>query len=194
MEGKMNISKTYSYSIFLSGLLLIVLLSSSITKDGFEKVLAKFSNDSIKTRLIKFEKKGIEHPVDTSNYNIPDLIEYSKSFLGTKHMMGGSSKKGIDCSGLVMVAHKKFGISLPHNSEEQARFGRIVAEEDSLHVGDLVFFYNSYKTKEFITHSGIYVGEGNFIHTSFSTGVVITNLKSSAYWRTRFLFGTRFKS
>lgn len=190
----MTISRTYSYFLFLSGLLLIVLLSSSISNDGFEKVLAKFNSDSIKAKLIKFEKKGIEHHVDTSHYNIPEVIEYSKTFLGTKHMMGGSTKKGIDCSGLVMVVHKKYGISLPHNSEDQARFGKIVPEEESLQEGDLVFFYNSYKTKEFITHSGIYLGNGNFIHTSFSTGVVITNLNSSAYWKTRFLFGTRLKS
>jgi len=194
MEGEMTFSRTYSNSLLLTGLLFVLLLSSSITNDGFEKVLAKFTNDSIKTRLINFEKKGIEQPVDTTDYNIPELIEYSKTFLGTKHRMGGSSKQGIDCSGLVMVVHQKFGISLPHNSEEQARFGRIIPEEDSLVVGDLVFFYNSYKTKEFITHAGIYVGNGNFIHTSFSSGVVITNLNSSTYWKTRFLFGTRFKS
>jgi murein DD-endopeptidase / murein LD-carboxypeptidase len=88
----------------------------------------------------------------------------------------------------VFAAHD---IHLPHNSEEQARYGTIIAGMDELRKGDLVFFIRSYKTNRFITHSGIYIGNNNFIHTSSSKGVTITSL-NDPWWEEKFIFGTMF--
>jgi len=79
---------------------------------------------------------------------------------------------------------------LPHNSEEQARYGKIITVKDELKKGDLVFFIRSYKTQRFITHSGIYLGNNEFIHTSSTNGVTITSLDDS-WWKEKFIFGTR---
>lgn len=98
--------------------------------------------------------------------------------------------KCIDCSGLLMVVFASYGISLPHNSQEQARYGMPVRDKNDLKRGDLVFFSRSYKTSQYITHSGIYIGDGRFIHTSSSKGVTVTPL-SDPYWEKRFAFGTR---
>jgi cell wall-associated NlpC family hydrolase len=104
--------------------------------------------------------------------------------------MGGTSRKCMDCSGLLMTVFATHNIQLPHNSEEQARYGTIISGMDELRKGDLVFFIRTYKTNSFITHSGIYLGDGNFIHTSSSKGVTITSLNNS-WWADKFIFGTR---
>jgi cell wall-associated NlpC family hydrolase len=96
----------------------------------------------------------------------------------------------MDCSGLLVTVFGTYNIYLPHNSEEQARFGDIITKKDKLTKGDLVFFIKSYKTNRFITHSGLYVGENRFIHTSSSKGVTITSLYDP-WWNNKFIFGTR---
>jgi cell wall-associated NlpC family hydrolase len=104
--------------------------------------------------------------------------------------MGGTTMKCMDCSGLLVAVFATHGIYLPHNSEEQARYGKIIAGMDELKKGDLVFFIRSYKTHLFITHSGIYIGYNKFIHTSTKNGVTITSL-SDPWWKEKFIFGTR---
>ncbi|HTF82006.1 MAG TPA: NlpC/P60 family protein, partial [Cytophagales bacterium] len=59
--------------------------------------------------------------------------------------------------------------------------------------GDLVFYINSFKSSYLITHSGICLGHGKFIHASASCGVITTDLHAP-YWKSRFIFGTRIKS
>jgi len=56
---------------------------------------------------------------------------------------------------------------------------------------NLIFFTNTYSTSKFITHIGICVGNGKFIHTSSSKGVSVSHLDSSKYWKDKFIFGTR---
>ena len=98
--------------------------------------------------------------------------------------------KCIDCSGLVLSVFAKHGINMPHSSEEQAKFGKIIPVKDKLIKGDLVFFVRSYRTSDLITHTGIYLGNNNFIHTSTKKGVTITSL-SDPWWKEKFIFGTR---
>lgn len=106
--------------------------------------------------------------------------------------MGGTTKNGIDCSGLVMVAHQKNKISLPHDGNEQARYGKIILSKGKLKRGDLVFFHSTYNTSKLVTHSGIYLGDNQFIHVSSRKGASIASLESS-YWSTHYLFGSRLK-
>jgi len=96
----------------------------------------------------------------------------------------------MDCSGLLVTVFGKHGIRLPHNSEEQARYGKILPGTGNLKKGDLVFFIRSYRTSYFITHSGIYIGDNKFIHTSSSNGVTITSM-DDPWWNEKFIFATR---
>ena len=104
--------------------------------------------------------------------------------------MGGTTRKCMDCSGLLVAVFARYDIRLPHNSEEQAKYGRLIAVKDELRKGDLVFFIRSYKTQRFITHSGIYLGNNEFIHASSTNGVTITSLDDN-WWKGKFIFGTR---
>lgn len=174
-------------SLFCTGFIFVT------SSDGFQQVLDNTTSPTVKVQLERFQKGGIEKAVDTTHYNADEVIAYAKTFIATPHMMGGTSKRGMDCSGLIMVAHKQVGVILPHSSHEQGRFGTIVPCADSLKRGDLLFYYSSYSSANFITHVGIYLGDGTFIHASNRSGVVITNTFDS-YWKDKYLFATRFKN
>jgi Cell wall-associated hydrolases (invasion-associated proteins) len=92
---------------------------------------------------------------------------------------------------MVKLAHAQFDVELPHSSNEQGRYGTILDPDEELRRGDLVFFHSTYSTPKLITHSGIYLGENKFIHTSSSRGVSISQLLDSGYWQEHYLFATR---
>jgi lipoprotein Spr len=180
--------------IFVFLLVIIALYSIGHHGDRFQQVIDQQSNHHVIQKLIDFKEDGIEESVNTQKYDVEKVINYANTFMHTPHKMGGTTKKGIDCSGLVMVTHARYGIILPHSSEEQARYGRLVADMKDLQPGDVVFFYGTYNTSHFITHSGIYLGDDDFIHTSASRGVIVSKINDPYYWKDKFLFGTRYKS
>lgn len=141
-------------------------------------------------RLEQFINTGIQQPVASGRATPGAIIESARAYLGVPHCMGGTTAKCMDCSGLIFRVFANNGITLPHGSEEQARFGKIIQDRSLLMPGDLVFFVRTYNTSRLITHSGIFIGEGRFIHTSSSQGVIITPL-DEPYWKERYLFGTR---
>lgn len=106
------------------------------------------------------------------------VIKEAQSLLGKKYVYGASGPSAFDCSGLVMYVFDKTGVNLPHNAAEQAGYGVKVDKSDLL-PGDLVFF--SYYGSKGINHSGIYIGDGNFIHASTNSGVITTALNSDYY-------------
>ncbi|TFH49214.1 MAG: NlpC/P60 family protein, partial [Bacteroidia bacterium] len=143
-----------------------------------------------KRKMDDFMNSGIEKVIDTHNATPDEIIKTARQYLGVPHCMGGTTKKCMDCSGLLVTVFASYGIHLPHNSEEQARYGRIITGMENLKKGDLVFFVRSYRTSNFITHSGIYIGDNKFIHTSTSDGVTITSL-NDPWWNEKYLFATR---
>jgi len=111
------------------------------------------------------------------------LNQQYKDWRHVQHRMGGTTKNGIDCSGLVYQTYRtKLGINIPRSTEYQSKTGRAIQQEQ-LRAGDLVFF----KTGIFTRHVGIYIDERNFLHVSTSKGVMISNMKdpywSDTYWK-----------
>jgi len=102
------------------------------------------------------------------------ILQTARSFTGTPWKLGGESKTGIDCSGLVLVSFGKAGIQMPRRSLDQSKIGRDVSERELL-PGDLLFFALNKSSNE-INHVGIVSRtEGDktfFIHTSRSRGVM----------------------
>ena len=143
-----------------------------------------------KKRLNEFLKTGTGKALATGSVTPDEIIKTSRQYLGVPHCMGGTTKKCIDCSGLLTVVFASHGIELPHNSEEQSRYGKVIENRNDLRKGDLVFFIRTYSTSRYITHSGICIGNNQFIHTSSSKGVTITSL-SDPWWNDKFSFGTR---
>jgi lipoprotein Spr len=168
-----------------------LLLNTFCSKKLFnEPSVPNIESHAEKKKLKNFMDAGTEKRINTHNTSADEIIKTSKKYLGVPHCMGGTTMKCMDCSGLLVTVFAKHGISLPHSSEEQARYGKIILGMDELIKGDLVFFIRSYETHNFITHSGIYVGNNKFIHTSSKNGVTITSL-DDPWWNEKFIFGTR---
>ncbi len=179
-------------NLIIVALAAIIFLSCTIIKetDPIDILLSRTTDPKLKEQIIVFKKGGYELKANYKNHNVEAIIKSAESFLGTPHQMGGLTNKGIDCSGLVMVAHQLNEVKLPHDGNEQARYGKIFLSVSDLERGDLVFFHSTYNTDKLITHSGIYLGNNQFIHTSSKIGVSVVDINSK-YWSVHFLFGTR---
>lgn len=113
-----------------------------------------------------------------------DVVETALEVLGSPYQWGGTAENGFDCSGLIQYAYARHGIRLPRMSRDQAATGSAVARVvDSLLPGDILAFAG--RSGGSVTHVGLYVGEGKFIHSS-STGVKLSRLDASdpegSYW------------
>lgn len=169
----------------------IQLLATQCSKQIYPE--SSFSNINTQTenrKLKEFIAGGTEKALNIRDASPDEIISTARKYIGVPHCMGGTTMKCMDCSGLLVTVFGKYGIKLPHSSQEQARYGKIIKKIDDLQKGDLVFFIRSYNTANFITHSGICTGDNKFIHTSSTVGVTITSL-SDSYWNEKFIFGTR---
>jgi len=174
-------------------LLVSIVFFSCITafsdSDPIDLLITRTTNKDLKEKIIVFKKGGYQRKIKAQKHDIENIIKSAETFIGTPHKMGGLTSKGIDCSGLVMVAHQQNHILLPHDSNQQARYGTIKLSVKELKRGDLVFFHSTYKTTKLGTHSGIYLGDNKFIHASAQKGVIINDI-TSKYYVDHFLFGT----
>lgn len=117
--------------------------------------------------------------------NAAGVIAYAKQFLGVPYVWGGTQPSGFDCSGFTQYVFKhKAGITLPRNSYVQTLYGKSVSKEN-LQPGDLVFFDTKGVNDGNVSHVGIYIGNGQMIHASFSQQkIVIDNFYNSYFQRT----------
>ena len=127
--------------------------------------------------------KNSSNYITSSQKTLADaLIATAKKYIGVKYIWGGSSPSGFDCSGFVQYVFKQHGIFLNRTVVTQYQHGYAVSRSN-LQPGDLVFFQNTYTTG--LSHIGIYIGNGEFIHASSSQGVTISQL-SNSYWNTHY--------
>ena len=129
----------------------------------------------------------------TNSSSSSDIVDLAMQYLGTRYVYGGSSPSGFDCSGFTMYVYGQAGYSLPHSatSQWQSGLGTKVWSISALQPGDLVFFNDpSRNAGKACSHAGIYVGNGQFIHSSSSRsgGVIISDL-TSGYYNTYFVGG-----
>lgn len=110
------------------------------------------------------------------------IVSTAQTFMGVPYVFGGTTPKGFDCSGLVQYVFKMNGVSIPRLADEQYKLGSAV-NRTQLTAGDLVFFATD---SSGVSHCGIYVGNGNFLHASSSKGVRIDSL-DNVYWKPRFV-------
>lgn len=110
--------------------------------------------------------------LDSQKLTIPAMIELAKRFLGLPYTWGGTSSFGYDCSGFTQMLCRRRGINMPRDAQPQADWSGVqpVPSRDELHAGDLLYFGKSDKK---ITHTGLYIGGGEFIHATTSGKPVV---------------------
>jgi cell wall-associated NlpC family hydrolase len=112
-------------------------------------------------------------------------IEYQK-YKGIPFKYGGTTKRGFDCSGFVNTVYfNAFNIDLPRTTTLMSKQGE-KKSKSNLKPGDLVFFRPSRK----YMHMGIYVGDGQFMHSSTSKGIIKSKL-NNLYWKNKYRFSRR---
>ncbi|MDG5814373.1 NlpC/P60 family protein [Chitinispirillales bacterium ANBcel5] len=117
---------------------------------------------------------------NTSTTQHDRLKQAVESYLGVPYQFGGTSRSGIDCSGLVLrVFDEVYNIQLPHSSRKMRERGISILPANA-RAGDLVFFRGNSNR---INHVGIYMGERRFVHASSSRGVIYSNLDQDYYRR-----------
>jgi len=115
------------------------------------------------------------------DYNKENILLNAKKYLGGKYVWGGTQPKGFDCSGYTQYIYKKEGVSIPRTAYEQSKVGKEVSRFN-LKKGDLLFFLTDKSRGIPVTHVGMYIGEGKFIHAaSKRKGIIITSLEESRY-------------
>lgn len=123
---------------------------------------------------------------------INTIINTARSYVGTPYRWGGTTRGGIDCSGLLCNSFRTVNYTLPRTSNEQSKVG-VKVKKGKLQPGDLVFFATGKKRRK-ITHVGLVTdvrgGSVKFIHSSSSLGVVENDLDSD-YYKKRFITARR---
>ncbi len=154
-------------------------------------------SSSIQTKLEKYEDKLFQNNFFTVGKGHirraikNDVENTAKSLLGTPYVWGATGPNKFDCSGFTQKVFYTAGIHIPRNSRAQAKVGKYIPYEN-LKRGDMVFFETNRKKPGYITHVGIYLSDGKFIHAS-SGGkrVIISSFTKSRYYRKHFVLGRR---
>ena len=124
--------------------------------------------------------------VDVESLKNLSLLGLIDRWFGVRYKMGGTTKKGIDCSALTSTLLLAiYGLELPRTARQQYNATEHIYKED-LKQGDLVFF----NTHGGVSHVGVYIANNYFVHASSSHGVTISNL-DEAYYARRFICGGR---
>ena len=114
------------------------------------------------------------------------LFEFIEDWWGVKYRYAGTTKKGVDCSAFTsLLMLSVFNLQVPRTARKQFASCKKI-DKDDLTEGDLVFF----NTRGGISHVGLYISDGYFVHSSSTQGVTISNL-DEPYYNKRFIAGGR---
>ena len=113
-------------------------------------------------------------------------VKMAEEFLGTRYRNGGTTRDGVDCSGLTFAVYRRLGVKLPRTSQAQARTGNHI-DRGELRPGDLVFFGGG----SGVSHVGIYADDGEFIHASTRARSVRFDRLDNKYFKKRYVGARR---
>ena len=183
----MHLSKRHSFAYFLGSAALVLASQASI---GAEQGVVPDQATSLNAIATDSIDQGApaSPSLDATAPSVKDratsLVVNALGFIGVKYRRGGDAPNtGFDCSGLVhYVFHDAWGLDLPRRAEQISHIGERIGK-DQLKPGDLVFYATIRKT---VSHVGIYLGDGQFIHAPSRGEQVRVEDMNQPYWIKRF--------
>lgn len=138
-------------------------------------------------------KKTTSTTLSKPQTEVENIVDYAKTFKGVRYKWGGTTKSGMDCSGLVYESFRAHNISLPRVSRDMAKKGTKIRLKE-VQEGDLLFFKTKKRGGHAINHVGLVTKASSktieFIHSTSSKGVIITKF-SETYWNNAFVEARR---
>ncbi len=179
--------RTFSY------ILLLLLVTSCGSKK--KTTYAKTRKVSVSARTegeLRNDTKPATKSLSAKHTKADEIVDSALQFSGVRYKFGGTTRRGMDCSGLLYVAFGENDIKLPRVSYHMAEEGHRIRLQD-VAKGDLLFFRTTKGAKR-INHVGMVVAVENneikFIHSSSSRGVIVSSLREG-YWNSAFVRATR---
>ncbi len=156
-------------------------------RDYRQAMAAAADDDAFFSRDYRGRSAAQESRKDGKGSGGSVLISTARTALGTPYVRGGTDRSGFDCSGFVQWTFNHVGVKLPRTAREQSQVGKSIRNVDDLQVGDIVAFRHPKRGY----HTGIYVGEGKFIHSPRKRNVVRINSLDDPYFNRTFLGARR---
>lgn len=170
----------------------LIIPGKKIAKAKKETSKVARTSRSARIKVAAVKAKNATKTVKINSGDTPaksKLIRTALAYCGTRYRSGGTSRGGFDCSGFVRYVYQKYGLQLPHSSRAQSSRG-VSVPKSQLKAGDLVFFQTNGRG---ISHVGIYIGGGKFVHASSHGRGVTTDSVNSAYYGPRYRGARRVK-
>ncbi|WP_222937362.1 C40 family peptidase [Cytophaga sp. FL35] len=187
-SSKIIYTKTYGHSYaneakdgIISDLVAGNVLEVASATDEFFEVSYP---DGRKAFVVKSEAEDYNQWIDQMNPTVEDLVSTSKELMGVPYLWGGTSTKGMDCSGFTKTIYFLNGMVIPRDASQQVHTGKSIdsiQNFEDLEKGDLLFFGRKAtdSTAEKVVHVGMWIGNNEFIHAS--NMVRISSMDPEAY-------------
>ena len=162
------------------------------TSNGWSKITANGTQGYVSSQYLSSTKPSTESNESTgsngsTSSSVNAVLSLLNQQLGKAYAWGAEGPNSFDCSGLPYYVYKNAaGITLPRTSSQQSKYGTTVSKSN-LKPGDLVFFDTSGPNNGVVSHVGIYVGNGQMIHSSSSKGKVIQVSIETSYWQNAYV-------
>ncbi len=171
---------------------LIILISSCKSSRKTVTVTPKSKKVTVINNTPITSSSNTSKPKVKASKKVEKIIQTALSYSGTRYKYGGTTKKGMDCSGLLYTSFQEHNVSLQRTSSMMSQQGKKIKLSDARE-GDLLFFKTSKKNSR-INHVGLIVTvSGNnvkFIHSTTSRGVIVSSIKEG-YWNHAFVEARR---
>lgn len=158
-------------------------------KLSYQGTVGYASSDYIGLCPMALTPNGTDEASSTSSSLGEQIVAYAKQYLGTPYVWGGNGPNSFDCSGFTKYVYDHFGYNINRTASAQLSNGVSVSRSE-LQPGDLVFFYNG-KVSTPVSHVGIYIGNGEFIHASTNTYSVVINSLDAKNYAAKYVYARR---
>ena len=165
------------------------------TSNGWSKINYNGSTGYVSSQYLQSKKPSSSSSSNSGSTSVSSsassVIAYAKTLLGKPYVWGAQGPNSFDCSGFTYYVFKnKAGIILPRTSSAQSKYGTYVSR-NNLRAGDLVFFDTNGANNGQVSHVGLYIGNGQMIHASYSQKKIVIDNFNSSYFKRTFVNGRR---